>query len=52
MLRKLKGTHYQYYWIRVRNNTETPICGIYGYDNIQVLILNGKFQIDSIITGQ
>ena len=45
VFRKLKGTQYQYYWIKVRNN---EVAGL--TNTIQ--ILNGKYQLNSITTGQ
>ena len=45
VFRKLKGTQYQYYWIKVRNNE------VLGHTNT-IQILNGKYQLNNITTGQ
>ena len=45
VFRKLKGAQYQYYWLKVRNNEQPG-----GSNTIQ--ILNGKYQLNSITTGQ
>lgn len=52
VLRKLKGTQYQYYWIRVRNDDSAPLVITGGDCRINTKILNGKYQLNSITTGQ
>lgn len=52
VLRKLKGMQYQYYWIKVRN-TDSALSVVTGYDcKINIQILNGKYQLNNITTGQ
>ena len=46
VLRKLIGTKYQYYWIRAR------VDGDYNTSKYSPKILDGKYQLNSIITGQ
>lgn len=43
VLRKLKNTQYQYYWIKARMEVVTNV--------ITFKILNGKYKMNSIITG-
>ena len=40
VFRKQKGTSYLYFWVKVK------------YDSNGLNILNGKYQMDSIMTGQ
>ncbi|MCC6583935.1 MAG: hypothetical protein IT271_09550 [Chitinophagales bacterium] len=44
VLRKLKNSQHQYYWIRVRQDNNGPYPGF--------KVLNGKYQMNSITTGQ
>ncbi len=46
VLRKLIGTQYRYYWIKARVNNITV-----GSDLLEVKVLNGKYQMNSIVTG-
>jgi hypothetical protein len=46
VFRKLKGSNYQYYWIKLKY----PIGA--NYINGYLTILTGKYQLNSIITGQ
>jgi hypothetical protein len=48
VLRKLEGSQYQYYWIKIRN---VIIHNATTYQNY-VKIFNGKYQFNSITTGQ
>jgi len=52
ILRKLKGTQYQYYWVRVRNDDSTPLLVTGDNLIINIKVLNGKYQMNSITTGQ
>lgn len=45
VFRKLKGSQYQYYWLRVRNNENN------GSTNT-IQIMNGRYQLNNITTGQ
>lgn len=44
VLRKLKGTQHQYYWIKIRQDNSGASLGF--------KVLNGKYQMNSITTGQ
>lgn len=47
VFRKLKGTNYQYYWVRIKIIYKNILVGL-----PTTFIYNGKYQMNSITTGQ
>lgn len=47
VFRILKGSEYQYIWVRVKLNNSILITGI-----SILTVYNGKYQMNNIVTGQ